>query len=153
MINKRGSVLVATIAALTLQCIFSTTEANAQLTIQAPYSSSYTSIALGSISGLPGNYGGLLFKAGNPNTLYAVGASESSAATIYSIGVVRGAGGHVTGFTGSAASVATSPGSDGGLAYAPNGTFLFEDYSSGICEIPVGSTTTTKTVTVPGSSR
>ncbi len=108
--------------------------ANAAITVMAPFSASYSTVDLGSITGLPGPYGGLTFKRNDNNTLLIGGAANTPSGVIHSIAVTRGGTGHVTGFVGTSSLVSTAPGQtgggiDGGLTYAPNGTLLYTGYS------------------------
>src|SRR5262249_12587547 len=82
--------------------------------IVSPYDSSYTMFNLGSAPGVPVSYGGLVFKAGDPNTLL-LGGAANFAGGIYAVGVTRDAQGHVTGFDGTSSLFSTAPGIDGGL--------------------------------------
>jgi hypothetical protein len=92
--------------------------------IAPPFNANYSLISLGSVPGLPTNYGGLTFKADDPNTILIGGAANTAAGAIYAIGVTRGAGNHITGFTGSATFFSAGAYNDGGVAYGP-GEVLF----------------------------
>src|ERR1035441_6164175 len=75
-------------------------------TLDPYYAASYNIRGIGVVPDLPGEYGGLTFKAGDANTLLIGGAAETDSAKIYSITVVRGANGHITGLSGSAPELA-----------------------------------------------
>jgi len=121
-------------------------------TINSPYATSYTGVDLGAVLGVASPYGGLTLKAGDPSTLLIGGGANAGGGTIYSIGVTRGAGNHITGFSGTATIFATAPYIDGGLQYGPGGVLFFTGYPTNqIGEIKPGSTTPDKTVAL-GSS-
>jgi hypothetical protein len=85
----------------------------------------YTDISLGTPAGVPGPLGGLVLKAGDPSTLLIGGDANVAAGAIYSVGVTRDGGGHITGFSGPATLFSTAPFIDGGLAYAPGDVLLY----------------------------
>jgi hypothetical protein len=127
-------------------------------TITPTFSNEYLPpIDLGVAPGVPGPYGGIAFLAGDNNTLLLGGAANGSAGALYTLGLNRDTNGHIIGFSGPAAFYADAPHIDGGLAYAPNGTLLFTEYSNNaIGEIKPGSTSPDATVSlsslgVPGS--
>ncbi|RIK75841.1 MAG: hypothetical protein DCC67_14765 [Planctomycetota bacterium] len=100
-----------------------------QAAIYGPaFAGSYTDISLGGPVGVPGPLGGLTLLAGDPNTLLIGGDANNAFGAIYSVGLVRGAGGHITGFAGPASLYATAPNIDGGLAYGPGGVLLYTAY-------------------------
>ena len=94
------------------------------------YADDYSAFDLGSITGLPTNYGGLTFLDGD--TLLIGGSANNLAGRIYSVDVVRGAGGHITGF--GSASLFGGPGSaigdynDGGVVIGPDGVLFLARY-------------------------
>ncbi|WP_291994566.1 PEP-CTERM sorting domain-containing protein [Candidatus Accumulibacter sp. ACC003] len=95
------------------------------LSLGIDFSGNYTAASLGSISDLPTPYGGLTLKAGDPNTLLIGGAANTADGLIYEIGVTRGSGNHITGFSG----IPTPFGSvgtfnDGGVVYGPGGVLF-----------------------------
>lgn len=80
---------------------------------------------LGSVPGLPPLYGGLALKAGDPNTIIIGGNANTNAGRFYEIGVTRGSGGHITGFTGVASQIGgLGEFNDGGIAYGPGGVLF-----------------------------
>jgi len=102
--------------------------------LQPPFDTDYAIVNLGSVPSLPTPYGGLTFKAGDPNTILIGGAANTFSGKIYSIGVTRDAGQHVTGLTGTATLVSDahgigSGGIDGGLSYGPGGVLFYTSYS------------------------
>jgi hypothetical protein len=113
--------------------------------VQAPFDTDYSFVDLGSAPGVPTNAGGLVFLLSDPDTLLIGGAANSQVGKIYSIGVTRGIGGHITAFNGTAAVYASAPGIgsggiDGGLAFAPNGVLFYTSYpDNSIGQIKPGS--------------
>ena len=88
----------ATFAGL-ITALFSAAPASAQV-IAPNFAGNYSFINLGSATSVPTPYGGVTFKAGDPNTLLIGGAANGSAAAIYQIPVLRGAGNHISAFGG-----------------------------------------------------
>jgi len=134
-------------------------------TIDPYYAASYNIRGLGPVQDLPGRYGGLTFKAGDPNTLLIGGDANADSAKIYQIAVVRGANGHITGFSGSAAYFADAAGLpgqgggiDGGLIYGPGNVLFYASYDdNSIGQIKPGQSSVAKqtdlsTIGVEGST-
>jgi hypothetical protein len=118
-------------------------------TIAPAYAIDYQLIDLGPALTVAAPYGGLIIKAGDTNTLLLGGSANTSGGVIDAVGLTRGAGGHITGFT-SVAPFSTAPFIDGGLAYAPNGDLLFTEFPvNSIGEIKPGSGIPDKTVSAP----
>lgn len=118
-------------------------------TIDPSFSGSYSFVDLGSVAGVPANYGGLTLKAGDQNTLLIGGAANAANAGIYSIGVTRDGNGHITGFTGTSTLEASSPQIDGGLAYGPGGVLFATGYPNNtLMQFKPGSTTPDKTISL-----
>jgi hypothetical protein len=93
------------------------------ITIDPFYSGSYSFTDLGSVPGLPVRYGGLTFL--DSDTILIGGAANGSNGRIHTIDVVRGAGNHITGFTGSAAAFGNvGDYNDGGVAFGPGGVLF-----------------------------
>lgn len=97
-------------------------------TIDPYYADDYTFSDLGSVLGVPTNYGGLTLMAGNPNKLLIGGAANSASGALYSIDVVRDSEGHIIGFSGTAQQYANAPYNDGGVGYGPNGVLYTSRY-------------------------
>jgi hypothetical protein len=111
------------------------------------YASNYSITQLGSAPGVPGNYGGLTFKAGDPDILLIGGAANNASAAIYAVSVVRGTGGHITGFSGTATLFAQAGNIDGGLTYGPGGVLFYATYSNhNLGQIKPGSTVPDKLI-------
>lgn len=85
------------------------------------YAANYSYTDLGSVPGVPANYGGLTLKAGDPNKLLIGGAANGASGQIFEVDVIRDGLGHITGFSGTASVYAEAPYNDGGLTYGPNG--------------------------------
>lgn len=114
-------------------------------TIDPFYAGGYTMTDLGSIAGLPAPAGGLTVLAGDNNTLLIGGSANNSGGAIYSVGVTRDVGGHITGFSGSATLFSTAPFIDGGLSYGPGGVLFYTGYPTNqLGQIKSGSTTPDK---------
>lgn len=99
-------------------------------TFGTPFQGAYTLLDLGSAVNVPGNYGGLTFKAGDPNTLLLGGAANGFAGAVYEVPLVRGTDGHITGYAGPGVLYSSASQIDGGLDYAPNGVLVFVTYSN-----------------------
>jgi len=111
-------------------------------TVQPPYDSVYTLTDLGTVPGLPVDYGGLTFQAGNPNVIIIGGDANAATGALYSIGVVRDAQNHVTGFSGSAALFSEGQYNDGGVVFGPGGVLFYTRYPNNeLGQIKPGSTT------------
>jgi hypothetical protein len=97
--------------------------ANAQ-DLEPPFAASYSLSDLGPPPGVPTRLGGLTLKAGTTDRLLIGGEADGASGALYEIGVVRGAGGHITGFSGTATRYADAAYNDGGVTYGP-GNVLF----------------------------
>ena len=115
--------------------------------VQPPYDSSYTVTDLGAVPGLPAPYGGLTFLPSNSNTIVIGGAANNVSGALYSIGVVRGAGSHITGFTGSVAAYSEGQYNDGGVVFGPGGVLFYTRYPvNQVGEVKPGSVVNDKIV-------
>jgi hypothetical protein len=99
---------------------------NAQ-TVAPTFASSYSLVDLGTIAGLPTPFGGLTFKAGDPNTILIGGSANASGARVYAVPVSRGAGNHISGF-GSPVAQGYGANIDAGIAYGPGGILFYTRY-------------------------
>lgn len=110
-------------------------------TIDPYYASNYSFVDLGSVAGVPANYGGLTLLAGNPNRLLIGGAANGAGGGLYAIDVVRDGEGHITGFSGTASLYANAPYNDGGIGYGPNGVLYASRWPvNGLAQYLPGST-------------
>lgn len=114
------------------------------VTFGSAFASSYTCGSLSGPSGVAGSLGGLTFL--NDSTLLIGGNAGAANGTIEAIGVTRGTGGHITGFSGTAVQVSTAPYIDGGLAFGPGGNLFFTNSNGGVGEIKPGGTSPALTV-------
>jgi hypothetical protein len=127
--------------------------------LQPPFNVDYSCISLGSVSGVPPNYGGLTLKYNDPNILLIGGNANASNGRIYQISVVRGTNMHIVGFTGTA-TVYPSAGStigqnnDGGVVFGPGNVLFVARYPTNELEqTKPGSTAPDKVIdlsTIPG---
>ncbi len=116
-------------------------------TVDAYYAGSYSARSLGSVTNLPPLYGGLTFKYNDPNTIIIGGDATSANGKLYAVGVVRGAGNHITGFSGSPFLFADGAYNDGGVVYGPNNVlFLARWPVNQLGQTKPGSTITDKTI-------
>jgi hypothetical protein len=117
-------------------------------TIQPPYNASYTFADLGSISGLPTNYGGLTFQLGDPNVILIGGAANTSSGALYSVPVTRDGLNHITAL-GGATLFGQGAFNDGGVVFGPSNVLFLARYPSNeIGENKLPSTTTDKVVSL-----
>jgi len=111
------------------------------------YAADYSFVDLGSVPGVPANYGGLTVKYDDPNTLIIGGAANGPSGALYSVGLVRDMDGHVTGFSGSASYFADATFNDGGVVYGPgNVLFLAKWPVNQLGQTKPGSTLTDKAI-------
>jgi hypothetical protein len=94
------------------------------LALGTDFAGNYTAIGLGSVPGLPTNYGGLTFL--DNNTILIGGAANTAAGRLYTIGVTREVGTHrITGFSGSASPFGSVGAyNDGGVTFGPGGVLF-----------------------------
>jgi hypothetical protein len=115
-------------------------------TIDPFYAGTYSLINLGSVAGVPTNYGGLIFKAGDPNTILLGGSANNSGGLFYSVAVTRGAGNHIVSL-GPATALGFGINNDGGIAYGPGGVLFYSEYSiNNVGQVKPGSNSDDKTV-------
>lgn len=118
------------------------------LVLDPVFSGSYSATSLGSIAGLPTNYGGLTLKAGDPNKLLIGGSANTASGLIYEVGVTRGAGNHITGFTGTPTPIGTVGAyNDGGVTYGPEGILFTSRWPvNGLGQTKLGNTAEDKVI-------
>lgn len=101
------------------------------LTLGTDFNVDYTATSLGSIAGLPTNYGGLTFKLGDPNTILIGGAANTASGLLYEVAVTRDANNHITGFSGTPMAFGTvGEFIDGGVTYGPNDVLFTAQWPS-----------------------
>lgn len=116
-------------------------------TISPPFDSDYSVSLLGTVPGVPTNYGGLTFAKDDPNTILIGGAANQAVGNVYSIGVVRSPSGRIVGFDGTASLFASAPYNDGGITYGPGGVlFLARWPVNELGQIKPGSTAPDKVI-------
>lgn len=115
--HVRTLVAVAALAGLSLPV--------AAQTLGSAFAADYSVFDIGSVPGLPNNYGGLTFL--DNDTLLIGGAANSAGGRLYTIDVVRDPGNqHVTGFAGTVQQWGTDVGewNDGGVVFGPGGVLF-----------------------------
>ena len=144
---RRGFACRGVVALLAAVGLLATAAPTSAQVVDPAFAGSYSFIDLGGPAGVPTNLGGLTLRSGDPNTLLIGGNANGGNGAIYSIGVVRGAGNHITGFTGTASLFSTAPEIDGGLAYGPGGVLFYTGYSENLLgQIEPGSTSPDKII-------
>lgn len=115
-------------------------------TVDPFYAGIYSVTNLGSVAGVPTSYGGVVFKAGDPNTILLGGAANGPAGRFYSVPVTRGAGNHIVSL-GAATQLGFGTNNDGGVAYGPGGVLFYSEYSiNNVGQVKPGSLSDDKTV-------
>ncbi|HZP85258.1 MAG TPA: PEP-CTERM sorting domain-containing protein [Burkholderiales bacterium] len=97
------------------------------LNIDPFYAGSYSVNSIGSVPGLPTQYGGLTFL--DNDTILIGGGANSSSGRLYAIDVVRGSGNHITGFSGTVSQFGGAGSgigdfNDGGVVFGPGGVLF-----------------------------
>ena len=82
--------MVLSLRTLSFLCALTAIQAQ---TVDPTYSSVYNVTVLGSVAGVPTNYGGLLFSAADSNMILLGGNANSGTGRFYSVPAVRGTGG------------------------------------------------------------
>lgn len=118
-----------------------TTLAGAQ-TVAPFFAGSYSAIDLGTVPGVPPNYGGLTFL--NNDTMLLGGSANTLGAKIYAVPVIRNGDQRIVSFgTPTEYANANGPagGIDGGLAFGPAGVLFYTTFSDNhVGQIKPGST-------------
>lgn len=96
-------------------------------TLGTGFADDYSVTSLGSVAGLPSNYGGLTFL--DANTILIGGAANGANGSLYTVDVLRDAEQHITGFAGSAQRYGGAGGTvgeynDGGVVFGPGGVLF-----------------------------
>lgn len=130
-----------------LLALSAATGAGAQ-TLAPTFAADYTITDLGSVSGLPSNYGGLTFV--DLDTIVIGGSANTGSGLLYQVDVVRGVGGHITGFSGTAAPFRAGTigvNNDGGVTFGPGGVLFTTRYPvNGLGQTKPGSTVEDKVI-------
>jgi PKD repeat protein len=115
--------------------------------VEYPFCGTHAIADLGSVPAAPIRYTGLTLKHDDPDTLLLAANANNPTAAIYSVGVTRGADGHITGFSGSARLFASVPHVDGGLVYGPGNVLFTARYPvNEIAQLKPGSTAIDKLI-------
>jgi hypothetical protein len=139
--------VIIALVALVLRDPQQASAAACSATLEPTYSGSYTCVDLGTITGVPEPFGGLTVFPSDHNKLIIGGDANTANGALYEVTVVRDAGGHITGFSGSASFFADAVDNDGGVVYGPGGVlFLARWPANQIGETKPGSTTTDKII-------
>lgn len=121
------------------------TALGAAQTIDPYYACAYEFTDIGSPPGVPSSLGGLVFMAGDPDTLIIGGVANSSGGVLHTIPVVRDGEGHITGFGSESTLYAPAPNIDGGLCYGPDDVLFYSRYSlNHLGQIRAGETSTAR---------
>jgi hypothetical protein len=89
----------------------------------------------------------MTFKIDDPDVILIGGEANDAAGALYAVTVMRGAGNHITGFSGSATLSSTAAYGDGGVAYGPgNVLFLARWPNNELGQVKPGSAVTNKVI-------
>jgi hypothetical protein len=96
-------------------------------TLGPDFAANYSAFDLGSVAGLPSNYGGLTFL--DNDTLLIGGAANGASGSLYTIDITRNGSGFITGFVGSAQryggpTATIGEYNDGGVVFGPGGVLF-----------------------------
>lgn len=117
----------------------------ATVTFGAAFAGLYTCTDLGAPRDLPAPFGGIAFL--DSDTLLIGGAANAPAGEIRMVDVIRGVGGHITGFAGASTPFATAPFIDGGLSLGPGGVLFATGYPNNtLLQYKPGSSSPDKTI-------
>ena len=100
------------------------------VTLQGPFSiapdfeGSYAITDLGSIPLVPAPYGGLTIDPNDPNSLLLGGSANGSNGALFRVSIIRDAGNHIVGISGSGERVADAAFNDGGVVFGPGGVLF-----------------------------
>ena len=106
----------------------STTDSDCPFTLSPVFDPNYDVRDLGTASGLPTNYGGLIVSPTDPYTLLIGGAANNVNGAIYRLGLQRDSAGHIVGIVGPATLARQGQYNDGGVVFAPNGALILARY-------------------------
>lgn len=124
--------------------------ASAQV-IDPHYAGTHSLADLGSVPGVPADFGGLTFHPGDPNTLLLGGGANTPDGAVYAVPLVRDGKDRVSGF-GAPGRFALAPHIDGGLDFGPGGVLFYTGYNTHVVgQIRPGSTVPDKVISLAGS--
>lgn len=125
-------------------CLFGASSVGAA-SIALPYSGSYSLTDLGSVAGLPSNYGGLTFV--DHDTILIGGSANTAGGRLYSVDVTRDLAGHVNGFSAPTVFGSVGEFNDGGVEFGPGGVLFTARWPTNeLGETKAGSTDEDKIV-------
>ncbi len=119
-------------------------------TLGPEFAGNYSSFDLGSVPGLPTNYGGLTFL--DNDTILIGGAANGASGSLYTIDVTRNTSGAITGFVGTAQRFGGPNGAvgeynDGGVVFGPDGVLFTARWPiNGLGQTKPGSTNEDKVI-------
>lgn len=128
--NSRSTSVVAMSGTLVLAALLRRGTADAMPTFGAGFTGLYTITDLGTLSGIPGPFGGLTFL--DNDTIIMGGRANQTAADIHAFNVSRDGSGHINGFTSAGTFYADSPEIDGGLSFGPGGVLFYTGYNENL---------------------
>lgn len=99
------------------------------ITFSSNFGADYTVNLLGSIAGLPTNYGGLTFI--DSDTLLIGGAANTANGLLYEVETFRDQSNHITSFGTPTAFGSVGEFNDGGVAFGPDGVLFTTRYPTG----------------------
>jgi hypothetical protein len=108
--------------------LFAVQGANGQ-TLGPDFADDYSITDLGSIDGLPADYGGMVFRAGDPDVLLIGGAANTADGLIYQVPVIRDDDDNIVGFGPIAPLGSVGEYNDGGVAYGPTGVLFTSQWN------------------------
>ncbi len=119
----------------------------ASQTIDPFFADVYAFTDLGSIPGLPAQYGGLCALSGDPDVLLIGGAANTANGAIHSVRLIRDVDRHIVGFDGPATVFCEGAYNDGGIAYGPGGVLFLSRWPvNEMGQVKPGSTVTDKVI-------
>jgi hypothetical protein len=113
-----------TIALASLLSLGLYTQTAFALVIGPDFVGDYTATDLGGVAGLTPSYGGMVFKAGDNNTLLIGGSANTAAGRYFEVPVIRDGMDNITGFGALTVFGNVGEFNDGGIAYGPGGVLF-----------------------------
>ena len=99
------------------------------ITIGPDFVGNYTATDLGGVAKLPPSYGGIAFKAGDPNTVLIGGDANTASGVYYEAPVIRDGLNNITGFGAITPFGTIGEYNDGGIAYGPGGVLFTSQWN------------------------
>jgi hypothetical protein len=126
--NSGKQFLVASVAILAVALSSDSTAA----VLGTDFIAHYSLTDLGTVAGLPPSFGGMVFKAGDPNTLIIGGSANFAEGLFYELPVFRDGTGSVVGFGAPTALGSVGEFNDGGISYGPGGVLFTAQWEENI---------------------